>query len=193
MAGEPAPEFELAVDAKRLAAEPQLKADTLFAHPQSGIEAAADQDLGQIGVATILGQPAHVVEILLLGVGAEIDVAQFGLVHVGDQPAQILAAVVDDAKGAAGKGGVAAALVLGGDFEHQHRGTVLARRQRGAGRRIAGPDDDHIEHPAVKDFVGVDGHGPLLPPVLCARRASHPRRVGRQPGRKPLAARGRSG
>ncbi len=166
VAGEPAPEFELAVDAERLAAEAELKAHALLAHPQPGLKAAADQDFGQVGVAAILGHPSHVVEILLLGVGAEIDVAQLGLVHVGDQPRQILAAVVDDAKGAAGKGGVAAALILGGDFEHQHRGPVLARRQRRAAGGVAGPDHDHIPNFTVKDLVGCDRHGMPLPSTL---------------------------
>ena len=157
MAGEPAPELELAVDAERLAAEPQLKAHALVAHPQCRLEAAADQDLGQIGVAAILGQPAHVVEILRLVISAEIDVGELVVVDVGDQPREVVTAVIDDAKGAAGKGRVAALLILGGDFEHQHRGTVLPRRECGAGRGIAGPDHDHVE-----PFARVDLHHPIL-------------------------------
>ena len=144
VAGEPAPELESAVNAERLAAEPQLEAHALLAHPQPGLEAAPDQGLGEVGVAAVLGQPAHVIEILRLAVGAEIDVPEFGLVHVGDQPRQVLRPVIDDAKGAAGKGGVAGALLLGRDFEHQYPRAVLARRQGGAGRGVPGPDDDHV-------------------------------------------------
>ena len=167
MAGEPAPELELAVDPERLAAEPELKPHALFAHPHAGGKAAADQDLGQIGVAAILGQPAHIVEILLLGIGAEIDVFELGLVHVGDQPGEVLAAVIDDPERAAGKGRIAAALVLGRHFEHQHRGAVFTRRQRGAGRGIAGPDHDHVEL-----FASVDFHRPTSPAIPSRFRQS---------------------
>ncbi len=154
VAGEPAPEFELAVDPERLAAETELEAHAFAAHPHPGLEAAADQDLGHVGVAAVLGQPAHIVEILLLGVGAEIDVPELGLVHVGDEAREVLAAVIDDAERAAGEGRVAGARLFGGDFQHQHAGAVLMRRQGGAGRGIAGPDDDDVELFAPDGFHG---------------------------------------
>src|SRR5947199_225612 len=59
MAGEPAPELELTVDPKRLAAEPELKAHPFLAHTHRCLEAPPDQDLGQVRVAAILSQPAH--------------------------------------------------------------------------------------------------------------------------------------
>ncbi len=167
MAGEPAPEFELAVDPERLPAEAELKTHPLAAHPHPSLEAAADQDLGHVRVAAVLGQPAHIVEILLLGVGAEIDVPELGLVHVGDQAREILAAVIDDAERAAGKRGVSAARLLGGDLQHQHAGTVLARRQGGAGRGIAGADDDDVELFAPGYF-----HGSILCRLCIAEIAS---------------------
>jgi hypothetical protein len=113
-----------------------------------------DQDLGHVRVAAVLGQPAHIVEILLLGVGAEIDVPELGLVHVGDQSREVLAAVIDDAERAAGEGRVAGARLFGGDLQHQHPRPVLARRQGGAGRGIAGPDDDDVELFAPGYFHG---------------------------------------
>jgi hypothetical protein len=70
---------------------------------------------------------AHIVEILFRGVGPEIDVLELGLVHVGDQAGEILGAVIDDAKRAAGEGRVAAAGLFGRNFEHQHPGAVLMR------------------------------------------------------------------
>ena len=108
------------------------------------VEALRDQDFGQVGVAAVFGEPADIVVILLVGVGADIDIGQLVVADVGDQPREIVEAVIDDAPGAAGKGRIAAAPVLRRDFQHQHRGAVLLRRQRGAGRRVAGADDDHV-------------------------------------------------
>ena len=128
MAGQPAPELELAVDAKRLAAEPELKPHALLAHPHAGVEAAGDQDLGQVGVAAVFGQAADIVVILLGGVGADIDIGELVVADVGDQPREVVEAAIDDAEGAAGKGRIAAARSLGRDFQLQHRGAVLPRR-----------------------------------------------------------------
>ena len=144
VAGQPAPELELAVNLESLPPEPQLEAHAFLAHPHAGLEALGDQDFGQIGVAAVFGQPADIVVILFFGVGADIDIGQLVVADVGDQPRQIVEAVIDDAPGAAGKGRVAAAPVLRRDFQHQHRGAVFPRRQRGAGRRVAGADDDDV-------------------------------------------------
>ena len=48
-----------------------------------------------------------------------------------------------------------AARRFGRDLQHHHAPTRLARRQRGTGRGVAGPDHDHVEL-----FAG-DVHGPL--------------------------------
>src|SRR5579862_3395628 len=58
MAGEPAPELELAVDLERLAAEAELEPDTLVAHPAAGLEALGDEDLGEVGVGAPFGEAA---------------------------------------------------------------------------------------------------------------------------------------
>jgi hypothetical protein len=155
VAGESTPEPEPAIDAERLAAEPELKPDPLLAQPQRGVEAAADQDLGQVGIAAILGQPAHIVEILLLGIGADIDMAQLVLADIGNEPSEVVKAVIDDAKRAAGKSRVAAPRLFRGDFQHQHAGAVLARRQCSAGRGIAGADDDDVAVFAPDAFHGL--------------------------------------
>ena len=63
--------------------------------------------------------------------------------------------MVDDAERAAGKGRIAAARLFGGDFEHQYARPLLARRQCGAGRGIAGPDDDDVELFAPDRFHGL--------------------------------------
>src|SRR6202007_2985964 len=100
-------------------------------------------------------------------------------------------AVIDDAEGAAGKGGVAGALVFGGDFEHPHPGAVLARRQRRASGGIAGPNDDDVELFAPACFHGlilreasfsrsrITWHRkpsglPNMPPLFATRICQHP-------------------
>ena len=130
-----------------------------------------DQEFRQIGVAAVFGQPSDIVEILLGGVGADIDVLQFLIVDVGDQLREVVETVIDDPEGAAGKGGIAAAPMLRRDFQLQHRGAVFRRRQRGAGRGIAGADDDDV-------MLG-NIHGKMPPTQHCAEGISE--RVGSAP------------
>ena len=188
MAGEPAPELELAVDPERLAAEPQLKAHALLAHPQPGVKAPRDQNLGQVGVAAVFGQPADIVVILFLGIGADIDIGEFVVADVGDQPGEVVEAVIDDAPGAAGKRRIAAAPVLRRDLQHQHSGAPLARRKCGTGRGIAGPDHDHVELFAAGDVHGSHPlrlQSRLLRPV-CAACARRDYSDALEPRRRPL-------
>jgi hypothetical protein len=144
VAGEASPELEFAVHPEGLAPEPELKTHALRPHPHPGIEALGDQDLGEVGVAPVFGEAPHVVVILFLGVGPDIDIGELVVAQVGDQPGEVVEPVIDDAPRPAGKRRIAAAPVLRRDLQHQHRGAVLPRRQRRAGRRIAGADDDHI-------------------------------------------------
>src|SRR5205823_8128289 len=96
MAGKPAPELELAVNPERLAPEPQLKAHALLAHPPGRVEASRNQDFAEVGVAAILGEPPDIVEILLGGVRADIDILQFVVVDVRYQLREVVKAVIDD-------------------------------------------------------------------------------------------------
>ena len=73
MAGQTAPELEFAIDLEGLAPEGGLEAHAVAAKPDAGLEAVADQDLGEVGIATVFGEATHVVEILRFGVAAEID------------------------------------------------------------------------------------------------------------------------
>jgi len=123
-------------------------------------------------VAAILGHPSHIVDILFFGVGADIDIGELVIADVGDEPGEVVKAVIDHPKSAAGKAGIAAARLFGGDLEHQHLRTRFARRQRGTGRGVAGPDHDHVEL-----FAAGNVHGstlrlqsrpprPVWPPML---------------------------
>ena len=141
---EAAPELVLAVHLEGLAAIGGLEAHALGAHPLHGLEGAADQDVGQLGVAAIVGHPAHVVEILVGGVAAEIDVALFVLGEVVELN-QIVDAVEDHAHGAGRIGAVAAALGFGSRLQHGHRGARLARRKSRTCCRIARTHNQYID------------------------------------------------
>src|SRR5207237_8662635 len=127
MASKPAPELEFAVNAKSLAAKAQLEAHALLAHPPGRVEASRNQDFAEVGVTAIFGEPPDIVEILLSGVGADIDILQFVVVDVRYQLREVVKAVIDDAEGAAGKGGIAPARGLRRDLQLQHRGAVFRR------------------------------------------------------------------
>src|SRR5262249_48910769 len=73
VAGQAAPELKLSIDLECLPTERWLKADTQSAKPQARFITVADQHFSQIRIAPVFGQPAHVIEILLFGIGAEID------------------------------------------------------------------------------------------------------------------------
>ena len=62
----------------------------MLAQPKPSVEAVADQHLREIRVAAVLGQPAHVVEILAVGVAAEVDARQIEVGDVGRKPQQVV-------------------------------------------------------------------------------------------------------
>ena len=128
--GEPAPELEAAFDLERLAAIDRHEADALLAHPVERVEAARDEQLAQIGIGAELGDARHVVEELVLRVGAEIGGVDFRLRKIGDQRLDVVDAVIDDAHGARGEAAVAAGFFVGRGFEHEHGGALLARGER---------------------------------------------------------------
>ncbi len=109
------------------------------------IETAGDQKLDQVGIGAMLGDARHVVEELVLRVGAEIGGGDLLLGKIGDQLLDVVDAVVDHAHRAGGEAAVAAGLVLRRRLQHAHRGALLARRQRGAEGGVAGADDDDID------------------------------------------------
>ena len=103
------------------------------------VEAPRDQELAQIGIGAELGDARHVVEELILRVGAEIGGVDFGLREIGNQRLDVVDAVVDDAHRARGEAAVAAGFVLGRGFEHQHGGACLARGKRRAKAALPPP------------------------------------------------------
>ena len=129
---------------KGLPAVARLEAHALAAHPFQGLEAATDQDVGQLGVAAVVGHPAHVVEELVGAIAAEIDVAFFVVGQV-IKLGEIVDAVENHPHCACGIGAVAAALSLRRRLQHGDRRPLLVRRQRRAGRGIARTDHEYID------------------------------------------------
>ena len=140
---QPAPEHELALMLEGLPRIHRREADALRAHPQQRLLALRDQQLGHVRVAAVVGQPAEIVVILVLRVGAEIRGRQLLLGQVAEFQ-QVIDAVIDKAQRACRIARVAAALVERRRFEHEHPRAALARRQRRAHPGIPRPDHDDI-------------------------------------------------
>ena len=153
--GQAAPELVLAVHLEGLPAVARLEAHALRPHPLQGLEAAADQDVGQLGVAAVVGHPAHIVEELVGRIAAEIDVALLVLREVVELH-QVVDAVENHPHGARRVGAVAAAFLFGGSLQHGHRGAFFARRQGGTGGRVARAHHQDIDleivHVPLLDF-----------------------------------------
>ena len=139
-----APELEFPVHLECLPTERRLKPHALSAQPKTSIEAVADQHLGEIGVAAILGQPPHVVEILAFGVAAEVDAAEVEVGDVGCKAQQVIDLGIGEAERTAGERRVAAARLSWRRLDHGDGGTCLLRRQRRVPRRIAGADHQDV-------------------------------------------------
>ena len=142
--GEAAPELELAVHLERLAAPDRREPHALAAHPAQGVAALLDQHLDQLRIGAILRDAVHVVEELVLGVGAEVGLGDLLLGQIRHQGLEVLDTVVDAAHGAGREAAVAARLVLGRALQHEHGDAMLRRRQRRAQGGVAATHDHHI-------------------------------------------------
>ena len=125
--GRPAPELELAIDPKGLAAEIGHEAHTLVPHPAQRLAAAAHQDLAKIGIGAILGDAGHVVEEIILGISPEIGARDLFRRQVGAKRDDIVDTVIDDAHEPVGIGRVAAALLDRSPLQNQHARAMFPR------------------------------------------------------------------
>src|SRR5262249_12487414 len=115
--------------------------DAVPAQPAHGIGAAVDQQLRQHGIATLLGHPREIAEVLLAAVGAEVDMPTLVCADFAGEGLELVDARIDRAHRADGKAAVAAALLDRRALDHHDRRALLARGQR---RRQAGePGADH--------------------------------------------------
>ena len=120
-------EVVLALDLERLPAEHWDEADLVRAHPAHGLTRLADQDAGEILVRLMVGDPHQNFHELLFGERRQVaDGFVFARSHViEDVGAQVLDAVVAEAEAAGRESRVAAAILLGRLFQHQHLHTLL--------------------------------------------------------------------
>ena len=123
--GEAAPELEPAVDLERLSSPDRREAHALGAHPAQRLAAPLDENLDEIGVGAILGDAIHVVEELVLGVGAEVRLRDLVRGEVRHQRLEVVDAVVDATHGARGEAAVASRLLARRAFEHEHGHAML--------------------------------------------------------------------
>ena len=129
----------------------------------------------QLRVGAVFGDPVHVVEELVLGIGAEIGLGDLLLRQVGHQGLEVVDAVVDAAHGAGREAAVAACLVLRRPLQHEHRAAVLGGGQRRTQGGIAATNDHHVsrgwKHARELQFdvTGRTLHetGPALPQAAC--------------------------
>ena len=126
--GEAAPELELAADLERLPPPGGGEAHAALSHPLRRGQALLHQDLGEVGIAAVLGQPRHVVEELLLGVGAEVGVRDLLGREVRDQRLQVFRPGVDKAEQARGEARVAAGFLLRRSFQNQYSFCSIPRQ-----------------------------------------------------------------
>ena len=137
----------------------------------------ADENLGQLGVGEALGDAHEVVVVLVFGVASDVDGGFFLGTHVGDEFLDVVDALVGEADDTAGEVGVAASEVVGGFFQHEDAGTLLAgglwqRRGRHCPRRPpprrnqfargalakGSPPDDGEMQLVIMDSGGGDGN-----------------------------------
>jgi hypothetical protein len=111
----------------------------------AGGKALLDQDLRQVGVAAVFRDARHVVEELLLGVGAEVGARDLVGREV-DQLGEVLDAPVGDADQPGGEARVAAGLLLRGSLQDQDPFDLLAGREGCAKGGVAAADDHHVVH-----------------------------------------------
>src|SRR5262249_7724888 len=136
--GEPAPELELAADLERLPTVDRHETHALTTQPLQRRVAPPHQELDEIGIAAMLGDARHVVEILVLGVGAEVRGALLLLGKIGNELDEIVDGPIGDTDRAGRERRVSAALGERRALEHGDARARFARGERRTQRGIAG-------------------------------------------------------
>ena len=78
-----------------------MQFDTKPCHPLRGFEARSDQYFAKVRIGSIASEFEHVVEILVLGIGAEIDGLNFLVANLTNLT-QILGTAIGEAESATG-------------------------------------------------------------------------------------------
>ena len=103
-----------------------------------------DQGFDQIRIGAVLGDARHVVEELVLCIGAEIGRLDLGFGQIGHKFEDILDAVIDDAHGAGCERRIAAGLVDRRGFQHNHGSALFVRGEGRTKRGIAAAHNDNV-------------------------------------------------
>ena len=142
--GQAAPELELAVDLVGLAAPDRLKAHALATQPHGAVIGLRHETLAEIAMGAVARHAEHVVEELVLRIGAEIRDRHFFVGDVGHQAPQVLDAIIDDAEGARGEARIAAGFIFRRAFEHQDLQATFLGCQGSAEGCIATANDNDV-------------------------------------------------
>ena len=141
---EAAPETELPFHLERLVRPRRHEADALLVHPLHGGERLPDEGVGHLLVGEAFRDAHEVLEVLGLGVGADLHHVELGLGEVRHELHDLVDALVGEADGAAGEVGVAAAHRLRGLLEDDDAPPGLAGGERGAEGGVARADNDDV-------------------------------------------------
>lgn len=104
-----------------------MELDALCRHPLSGLKTRFYQQFAQFRIGPILGEFVHIVEELCLGVGAEVDIFEFGvsdLCHL----TKVLDATISEAERTTGKERIAGALFDRRGLDDQNPCAFIMRR-----------------------------------------------------------------
>ncbi len=126
---QPAPELEAAIDLERLMTVGGVEADALRCIQTMVSRLLSIISADQVGVGAVLGQPLHVLEELLAGVGAEVGVDLLVLIKIRDDTDEVIEVLVDEADHPAGEAAVAATQLLRRPLEDGDARALLACRQ----------------------------------------------------------------
>ena len=120
------------------------KLHTAAHEPVHRVGAVGHQRLSQVGIDVVLGDAAEVVEIFFRRVFAEIRPRDIGVAEIGDNPLDVLHAMMDHPETAAGEVGISAALGFGCTLDQCDLGALLGSGESSAKRSITAAHNDDI-------------------------------------------------
>ena len=141
-----APEREASLVAERLAAVAGREPHAMIPHPAQGRVAVRGEDVGQVGVAPVVGDPPEGRHEVLSRVRAEVRVGQLGFAQRADELEDVVGAVVGGTHQPRGERGVPSAPRLRRPLEQLDLRAGLAGGDGGAQSGVPGPDHQDACH-----------------------------------------------
>ena len=148
-----APEFVagVVIHLVRLTAVTRLKLDALFAQPDSGVEAAANEDFAQVRVSLLLRDARHVIKVGVCRVGTVVVRFLFVFGQLGNDLCQLIHVIEHHAHQATSVATVAAAIVDGRCFQHDDICALFTRGECCAGGGVTRANDDNIGGSEIRE------------------------------------------